>query len=429
MSGQTAAGEIINKTKDGRLLIIDGSNNPILDETGTIIAFAPLSQAPWGVVIWHDSQELFAPVRRLGLQSLVLGLLAVAGALILVLLTTRLVYWQMVRGVDLLPLGLGTGGLIGGGRDPNQAIDSDKELKALLSGGGSLNNLQDLPQPIIQRITDQLATISRGSIYDRGGQLLAADRLDAQGNPVRYYNEPSLAHVIGSVSGLRIGISGLERSYNGQLLGLNSLDASYKRMLHLPVTGDDLVLTIDSALQRKAEEALKGRAGSITVLDAHTGAILAMASLPRFDPNRFLAPGNMVGRIQQFCAESGQAVPQSVGEITRCILESLALEYRRVVGQLETLSGRRAGAIHIVGGGSRNTLLNQLTADCTGREVVAGPVEATAIGNILVQAIALGHIPNLQAGRAVVRASFTPQTYNPTPSAAWEDAYARFCST
>jgi rhamnulokinase len=149
---------------------------------------------------------------------------------------------------------------------------------------------------------------------------------------------------------------------------------------------------------------------------------------PHVQPNddRFLAPGQMVGRIRRACAESGQAAPQSVGEITRCILESLALEYRRVAGQLEELSGRRASAIHMVGGGSRNALLNQFTADCTGKPVVAGPVEATAIGNILVQAIALGHIPDLQAGRAVVRASFTPLTFQPGSATGWDVAYERF---
>ncbi len=217
--------------------------------------------------------------------------------LILVLLTTRLVYWQMVRGNDLLPIGLASIGLEGGGGDLKQAINSDQELEKLLSGGGSLNNLQDLPQPIVQRISDQLAMITRGSIYDRNGNLLAADRLDAKGNRVRFYTEPSLAQVAGSVSGLGIGISGLERTYNGQLLGLNSLEASFNRMLHLPVTGDDLILTIDSALQRKAEEALGGKTGSITVLDAHTGAILAMVSLPRFDPNRLLENGYLPGLL------------------------------------------------------------------------------------------------------------------------------------
>ncbi len=205
--------------------------------------------------------------------------------LILVLVSTRLIYWQMVRGNELLPTGLASGGLDG--------------------RGVSLENLQDLPQPIIQRLNDQMATITRGSIYDRNGRLLASDQLDAQGNHVRFYNEPSLAQVIGSVSGLGVGISGLEHTFNSQLLGFNSLDASINSMLHQPVTGNDLILTIDSTLQRKAEEALAGRAGSITVLDAHTGAILAMSSLPRIDPNRFLENGYLSG-LQAGCNGSPQ---------------------------------------------------------------------------------------------------------------------------
>ncbi len=212
--------------------------------------------------------------------------------LALVLLTVRLVYWQLVRGSDLLPGGQAAGGPA----NMSTAIDSDRALQALLNGGAP-DALQNLPQPVIQRLSDQLAEITRGSIYDRNGNLLASDRLDGQGNRSRYYNEASLANVIGSVSGLGIGISGLERSYNAQLLGADSLAASFERMLHLPVSGEDLVLSIDSDLQRQAEEALGGRAGSITVLDAHSGAVLAMASLPRFDPNRFLEPGYLAGLL------------------------------------------------------------------------------------------------------------------------------------
>ena len=112
------------------------------------------------------------------------------------------------------------------------------------------------------------------------------------------------------------------------------------------------------------------------------------------DPDRdvFLHPGNMPEKIQAFCQDSGQAVPQTRGEIVRVALESLALKYRLVLGRLEELSGKRLDPIHIIGGGTKNRLLNQFTADCTGRAVVTGPVEATAIGNILMQAITLGHL-------------------------------------
>jgi rhamnulokinase len=141
---------------------------------------------------------------------------------------------------------------------------------------------------------------------------------------------------------------------------------------------------------------------------------------------RFLPPGDMPRRIQRFCRETGQIVPQTTGEIVRCVLESLALEYRRVAECLDELVGRRLSIVHIIGGGSQNWLLNQFAADATGRTVVAGPVEATAIGNVLVQGLALGHISSLAEGRELVRRSFELTTFVPRDTAAWDDAYQRY---
>ena len=142
--------------------------------------------------------------------------------------------------------------------------------------------------------------------------------------------------------------------------------------------------------------------------------------------SRFLSPGDMSPRIQTFCQETGQEVPTTKGAIIRCALESLALEYRWVAQSLDQLVDRRLSTVHIIGGGSRNRLLNQLTADATGRTAIAGPVEATAIGNILVQAMAVGDISSLDEGRAIVRRSFELETFEPKTSAAWDDAYERF---
>ena len=144
------------------------------------------------------------------------------------------------------------------------------------------------------------------------------------------------------------------------------------------------------------------------------------------NPYVFLEPGEMPRKIAGHCAETGQPAPQSHGEFARAILESLALCYRHVVESLETLSHRKIEIIHIVGGGSRNALLNQFVADCTGRRVVAGPAEATAIGNILAQAMGAGELANLDDLRAVVRNSFEPTTVEPHPSAEWEQAYRRY---
>jgi rhamnulokinase len=159
-----------------------------------------------------------------------------------------------------------------------------------------------------------------------------------------------------------------------------------------------------------------------------TLAAAAPAHGPVIQPNdtAFLEPGAMTGRIARFCRESGQRPPEGEGEIVRCILESLALEYRRVAEQLEALTGRTASTIHIVGGGSRNALLNQFTANCTGKTVVAGPVEATAAGNMLVEAITLGHISGLAEGREIIRNSFTPQIFQPQDPATWNAAYEQF---
>jgi rhamnulokinase len=144
------------------------------------------------------------------------------------------------------------------------------------------------------------------------------------------------------------------------------------------------------------------------------------------DPDAFLEPGDMPAKIAAWCRAKGHAPPATDGEFARAILESLALRYRNVVENLEALAGRKIDVIHIVGGGSRNSLLNQFVADCTGRRVVAGPSEATAIGNILVQAMGAGELANLDEARAVVRNSFELTTVEPHPSAEWERAYRRY---
>ncbi len=141
---------------------------------------------------------------------------------------------------------------------------------------------------------------------------------------------------------------------------------------------------------------------------------------------RFLPPGDMPERIQDYCRETGQVIPDTKGAILRCALESLALEYRWVAERLEELVDRSLPSVHIIGGGSQNALLNQFTADATGRTVIAGPVEATSIGNILIQALALGEISSLGEGRELVRRSFKLETFEPRESDAWDQAYERY---
>jgi len=145
------------------------------------------------------------------------------------------------------------------------------------------------------------------------------------------------------------------------------------------------------------------------------------------DPDSFLDPGDMPRKIAAWCRDTGQTPPASPAEFTRTILESLALRYRQVLEGLESLAARRFDVVHIVGGGSRNALLNQFVADATGRTVVAGPSEATAIGNILIQAMGAGELAGLDAARALVRRSFPVETYEPKATGDWEAAYARYC--
>jgi rhamnulokinase len=154
----------------------------------------------------------------------------------------------------------------------------------------------------------------------------------------------------------------------------------------------------------------------------------ALRSLVDANDARFLNPPDMPAAIQSFCRETGQPVPESKADLIRCALESLALKYQAVLECLEEVSGKRVEVIHIVGGGSRNELLNQFTADACNRPVLAGPVEATDIGNVLVQARACGEIGSLAELRAVVRNSYVVRTYEPKRSqvAAWQTARGRF---
>jgi len=144
------------------------------------------------------------------------------------------------------------------------------------------------------------------------------------------------------------------------------------------------------------------------------------------DYSEFLKPGDMPARIRAFCQMTDQPVPQNKGAIIRCALESLALKYRWVLERLEEILDRRLQPIHIVGGGTQNRLLNQFTADATSRRVIAGPIEATAVGNVITQAMALGYITSLEEARQVVRNSFDLVAYEPAGESGWEEAYGCF---
>jgi rhamnulokinase len=169
-----------------------------------------------------------------------------------------------------------------------------------------------------------------------------------------------------------------------------------------------------------------GKAFSYDELARLAEAAPPFASLVNPDDPGFVLPLNMPTALADFCRKTGQPAPTEPGAVVRCALESLALRYRWVLECLEELTSKRIDAIHVVGGGSQNTLLCQLTADACNRPVLAGPVEATAIGNVLVQAVGLGVLGNLAEAREVVRRSFEVKRYTPRAAEKWQGAYERF---
>lgn len=246
----------------------------------------------------------------------------VAFTLLLLLVSCRMVYWHLARGPAHWPDGLAVVTDVDGdaGEDetagasvtatpaavsastpagtPGQAFSplatpepAATRTKMSTPAAVPTPTRTETPTPAVTPTpTLDVAAIARGSIYDRNGRRLAYDVQDRaslrapgeDGYPVRFYTEPSLAHVVGYLSGLRAGVIGIEKTYDSTLLGL---DQSAR-----PVRGNDIYLTIDSYVQRVAAQALAGKAGAIVALDARTGAVLAMASSPAFDPNRILDP-------------------------------------------------------------------------------------------------------------------------------------------
>jgi rhamnulokinase len=170
----------------------------------------------------------------------------------------------------------------------------------------------------------------------------------------------------------------------------------------------------------------EGKKYDFAALEQLAAAAPPFVSLINADDPRFLSPDNMPKKIAEFCQETGQPVPANHAAYMRCIYESLALFYRVVLRRIERLTGKKIGQLHIVGGGSKDATLNQFAANALKIPVIAGPTECTATGNMLVQAIALGHVPSHAAAREIVRNSFEMKTFTPQNSAQWDAAAARF---
>ncbi|MDI6100780.1 rhamnulokinase family protein [Actinoplanes sp. NEAU-A12] len=168
--------------------------------------------------------------------------------------------------------------------------------------------------------------------------------------------------------------------------------------------------------------------GSPPYADLVAAASTAPAFRSLIDPDApgLVAPGDMPARLAALCRASAQPVPADRAALVRCVLDSLACKHRWTLERAEALAGRRADVVHIVGGGAANPLLCRLTADLTGRLVLAGPVEATAVGNLLIQARAAGELSSLAEMREIVRTSLPPRRFEPRSSDAADAAYARF---
>ena len=219
-----------------------------------------------------------------------------------------------------------------------------------------------------------------------------------------------------------MGVEVMKASLSERTLELNltnegGLDGTYRLLKN--------IMGLWLVQQCKRSFDARGRGYEYSELARLAGKSPALRSLVEPDDERFLNPADMPKAMQGFCRETGQPVPRAEGELIRCAYESLALKYRQVMSWLEELGGTRIEQIHIVGGGSQSELLNQFTADACQRAVQAGPIEATALGNLLVQVRSQGELSSLSEIREVVRASSAVKTYQPREADRWEEAAGR----
>jgi sugar (pentulose or hexulose) kinase len=172
--------------------------------------------------------------------------------------------------------------------------------------------------------------------------------------------------------------------------------------------------------------ASQGIVRSFEQMDGEATKAIPFQSIIDPDDPLFFQPGNMIDRIQSWCQERNQPIPATVGEITRCIQESLALAYRAALEKLEKVTGLKFPCVHIIGGGAKSALLNRFAASAMRRPILAGPYEAAAIGNLCTQCISAGEMSGLGEARRVVRSSFDIHTFLPEEDLSWDDAYERF---
>lgn len=176
----------------------------------------------------------------------------------------------------------------------------------------------------------------------------------------------------------------------------------------------------------KRQWELDGQALTFAEMETLAAAAPPFSAFVDPDDPSFASPGGMPEKIRAWCAQTGQAVPQDPGTIVRVAIDSLALKYRVVFGQIRALTGMEFPRLHVGGGGTKDTMLTQASANALGIEVIAGPAEATSCGNVITQMLATGFLTDMAEGRELVRRSFGFKVYQPQDGAAWAAAYARF---
>lgn len=240
--------------------------------------------------------------------------------------------------------------------------------------------------------------------------------------PTKNTGKPNWAYLSSGTWSL-LGVEVQDALLSPRVLALNltnegGVDGTYRLLKN--IMGLWLLQQCRRAFSEKSKEI------SYEQLERMAAEAPAFRSLVNPNDDRFLNPLDMPVAIQGFCRETNQPVPESEGQFARCVFESLALIYASVLDGLEELTGTKVEAVHIVGGGSRNKLLNSFTANACGRPVIAGPVEATVLGNLLVQARSHGEIRSLVDIRSAVRESSEVVQFEPAESVAWKDARGRF---
>ena len=242
------------------------------------------------------------------------------------------------------------------------------------------------------------------------------------GVPARYTDKPNWAYLSSGTWSL-LGVELKEALLSPRVLELNytnegGVDGTYRLLKNI------MGLWLLQQCRRSFNQ--NGKNFSYAQLDLLAADAPAFRSLVNPDDARFLNPPDMPKAIQEFCRETGQPVPETEGQFARCVCESLALKYAETLDGLEELTGTKIEVLHIVGGGSRSKLLNQFTANAAARPVQAGPVEATVLGNLLVQARSHGELRSLADIRTVIRTAHEPGLHEPADTAAWQAARGRF---